>query len=230
MDDLHLSLEEARSFTSLLHDSVDEYWPLLREHLRQMSIDPMRAVIGGVDPDQEPIVVVVTPEGRALATFLGQGPIGGTPPIGHTERLDDPESRFPWSSEIYAGLVLVNEQSPSTVDPLAVLAEATERMSLEVRAGDDWEPVRSFLREHGMDPTHVVVVEWHDIIRNERRPERHCACLVDGRWLEFDIAMTPSLNVVAVASWRESDETLTREAYGSRVDAALRVSSGGRES
>lgn len=221
------TIAEARDLTSSLRVSGDDYWPALRNLFQDRGIDPLRAAIGDMFPDQGLFMIVVSGDGKAFAALIGSDPRNQSAyRMSHWEELDSPEKRRQRWIPIHAALMLLNEESPGSVDPTGVLVEAVEDRTHAMRddVGANWSRFRSFLLEKGVDPARTLLLRWHELPSRDRPTQRIGTVLFEGRWFSFTASVNAPLGSIAkVTSWKEIDETSARRAHGGEVDAALRL-------
>lgn len=150
------------------------------------------------------------------------GHLGG---IEAWKEVDSPLWRYIHSIAIHAAQVLLAEETPGIADPVEVLTEATEWLTIEMRTEGEgkWGNFRRFLVEHEIDPDRAISVDSR--VTFEPRPiERVGIVLFEGRWFRFTADIDSSLtNIDTVSTWERIDESEARILLGVKVEAAIRL-------
>jgi hypothetical protein len=237
-------LDEAREYTSQLRGSDRDHWPSLRAILRDLDIDPQAAAIGEWIPEQSgPFLIVVSRAGRSMIVELGYVIVrpDHTPLIDPVELIGqedlDPFRSYPYSIGVYAALVVLNEESPVTLDPVDALVDAVEQESSDLRGqrrsrrdgsfrsdgGFEWNGLRQFLIEHQIDPARSLLIGAEESWSNRRPHERSGTLIHLGRFYRFLADVEDPLgDVTRVRMW-QVDEVEARQLHGAFIDAALRL-------
>jgi hypothetical protein len=223
----------ARLFTPDLRDSAEEPWPTTRSSLRERGFELEETAIGDWIPEQAgPFLIVVSRNGRAGILELAY--VGGNE-VEFLQWSDlDPLRSYPYSLDVHAALVMLNEESPVAVDPVDVLIEAVQHETNDLRQDREgtffrWGGLRRFLAEHRIDPDRALLFDasegWF-----EGTSRRVGVVLHEGRFLEFVTDVDYPSGVVGmgppelsrVRMW-QVDEIQARLQHGALIDAARRL-------
>jgi len=157
-------------FTPLMRSSAEEQWPAVREFLKDRGVDPDRAAVGDVYPDQGLFIIVGVEDGRAFDLTTWFEPDDQTIyVIEDWHELDD-EGRFLNSDALYAAFALLSEEAEGVADPVEILVETVERYTRQLRSDDDWVPLRQAMLEAGVDPRRAILVDWVHSLAVDHHP------------------------------------------------------------
>ena len=226
MNEIDRQVELAQMFTPLLRTSTNEQWPAVREFLKDRGVDPDRAAVGDVFPDQGLFIIVAAEDGRAFELTTWFEPDDETNYVIESWHELAGDGRDIHSGALYGAFALLSEETEGVADPVEILVETVERSTRELRHEDDWTPLRQAMLEAGVDPRRAILVDWVHSLAVDAPPERSGMLYVDGRWFAFTAGEdSPVGRMEQVWTWRASDEPEARDRHGPLVDAALRAAS-----
>jgi hypothetical protein len=152
-----------------------EQWPAVREFLKDRGVDPDRAAVGDVFPDQGLFIIVAAEDGRAFELTTWFEPDDETNYVIESWHELAGDGRHIHTGALYGAFALLSEETEGVADPVEILVETVERTTRELRHEDDWRPLRQAMLEAGVDPRRAILVDWVHSLAVDAPPERRHA-------------------------------------------------------